>query len=166
MHKMTEESLRAAFAGESQAHMKYLIFAERTDRDHPEVARMFRAIAYAEQIHATNHFKNLGGVGDLANNLSSAIEGETFEVDEMYPAYQAVAELQGEKSALRGINWALDTEKVHAQIYANAKASLEAGVEPEIGAVWVCSVCGFTGEGEAPDKCPLCNAPKDKLRTF
>lgn len=166
MHKMTEENLKAAFAGESQAHMKYLIFAERAEKSYPNIARLFRAIAYAEQVHATNHFRNLGGVGGDVANLDAAIAGETFEVEEMYPAYQAVAELQEEKAALRGILWALETEKVHAKLYASARESAEAGNDAEIGAVYVCDVCGYTGEGEVPDKCPICNAAKNKFRTF
>jgi len=166
MHKMTEENLKAAFAGESQAHMKYLIFAERAEKSYPNIARLFRAIAYAEQVHATNHFRNLNSLGNDVANLDAAIAGETFEVEEMYPAYKAVAELQEEKTALRGILWALEAEKVHANLYATAKASAETGKDTEIGAVYVCEVCGYTGEGEVPEKCPLCNAAKSKFRTF
>ncbi len=166
MRKMTEDNLKAAFAGESQAHMKYLIFAEKAEKDRPNIARLFRAIAYAEQVHATTHFKNLGGVGDIAGNLGTAVAGETFEVEEMYPAYHAVAELQAEKSALRGIDWALEAEKDHAVLFANAKAAVEAGSDPQIGTLFVCSVCGYTGEGAAPDKCPLCNAPLNKFQNF
>lgn len=166
MHKMTEENLKAAFAGESQAHMKYLIFAEAAEKEYPHIARLFRAIAYAEQVHATNHFKNLGGLGNVVDNLSTAIGGETYEVEEMYPAYKAVAELQAEKGALRGIDWALEAEKIHAQMYSNAKASAQSGADTNIGTIFVCSACGYTVEGEAPDKCPLCNAPKNKFRAF
>ncbi len=166
MHKMTEDNLKAAFAGESQAHMKYLIFADAAEKEFPQIARLFRAIAYAEQVHATKHFKNLGGVGNAVDNLASAIGGETFEVEEMYPAYKAVAEAQGEKSALTGINWALEAEKVHAVLYSNAKAKAEGGHDATVGTIHVCSACGYTVEGEAPDKCPLCNAPQNKFRSF
>lgn len=166
MHKMTEDNLKAAFAGESQAHMKYLIFADAAEKNYPNIARLFRAIAYAEQVHATNHFKNLGGLGTIADNLDTAIGGETFEVEEMYPAYQAVAESQGEKKALQGINWALEAEKIHAALYVNAKASAGAGRDLNLPTVFVCSLCGHTVEGEAPDKCPVCNAPRNLFRAF
>ena len=105
MKKMTEENLKAAFAGESQAHMKYLVFADKAEQEGKlNTARLFKAIAYAEQVHATNHLKALGNVKSTSENLDTAIGGETFEVEEMYPAYNAVAELQNEKGAKRA--WA------------------------------------------------------------
>jgi rubrerythrin len=122
MHDMTKANLEAAFAGESQAHMKYLIFAEQAEKDgFPQVARLFRATAYAEQVHATSHFKVMQKVGDTSANLQTGIDGETFEVDEMYPAYQAVAELQEERGAVRSTTWAREAEKVHAVLYADAR---------------------------------------------
>lgn len=128
MRKMTEANLQAAFSGESQAHMRYLIFAEKAEKDgNANVARLFRAIAFAEQVHATNHFRNLNGVGTTADNLQAAIDGETYEVEEMYPAFRAVAELQGEKGAVRSTTWALEAEKVHAGLYSQAKTSVEGG---------------------------------------
>ena len=167
MHKMTQANLEAAFAGESQAHMKYLIFADKAEREGlPNVARLFKGIAYAEQVHATNHFKALKSLGKTADNLGAAIGGETYEVEEMYPAFLAVAELQEEKSAVRSNSWALEAEKVHAGMYGAAKAAVEAGKDAEIGQVYVCPVCGWTGEGEPPDECPLCGAKKEKFVTF
>ncbi len=167
MKKMTEANLQAAFAGESQAHMKYLNFAERAERDgFKNVARLFQAAAFAEQVHASNHLRALGGTAATAANLGAAIEGETFEVDEMYPAYRAVAEAQGESQALRPIDWALAAEKVHAQLYAAARKAVEAKQDAAAGELWVCEVCGFTGEGTAPDKCPLCGAKHERLRSF
>ena len=166
MHKMTQANLEAAFAGESQAHMRYLIFADEAEREgFPNVARLFRAISYAEQMHATNHFKALKNLGKTADNLGAAIGGETYEVEEMYPAFLAVAELQEEKSAVRSNSWALETEKIHAGMYGEAKAAVEAGNDAAVGQVYVCSVCGWTGEGEPPDECPLCGAKK-KFVTF
>ena len=167
MHKMTQANLEAAFAGESQAHMKYLAFADKAKKEgFPNVARLFQAIAYAEQVHATNHFKTLKNLGKTAANLEAAIGGETYEVEEMYPAFLAVAELQEEKGAVRSNTWALEAEKVHAEMYGAAKATVEASKDAEVGPVYVCSVCGWTGEGEPPDECPLCKAKKEKFVTF
>jgi len=167
MHKMTQANLEAAFAGESQAHMKYLIFADKAEREgFPNVARLFRAISYAEQVHATGHFKALKNLGETAANLEAAIGGETYEVEEMYPAFQAVAELQEERAAIRSNAWALEAEKIHAVMYGGAKTTVEAGKDAEVGQVYVCSVCGWTGEGEPPDECPLCKAKKEKFVTF
>ena len=105
-------------AGESQAHIKYLAFAAQAEKEgKPNIARLFEAIAYAEQVHATNHLKELGGIGDTVANLEAAIGGETFEVDEMYAAYLAVAELQGEKGAKRSMTYAIEAEKIHADMY-------------------------------------------------
>ncbi len=167
MRKMTESNLQAAFAGESQAHMRYLIFADKADKEgHANVARLFKAIAFAEQVHATNHFKNLDGIGGTADNLQAAINGETYEVEEMYPAFKAVAELQAEKGAVRSTTWALEAEKVHAELYSQAKTSVEGGQDADIGDIYICEVCGWTGTGEAPDRCPLCGAPAKRLVSF
>ncbi len=167
MHKMTQSNLEAAFAGESQAHMRYLIFADKAERQgFPNVARLFRANAYAEQVHATNHFKALGNLGKTVDNLGAAIGGETYEVEEMYPAFLAVAELQEERAAIRSNTWALEAEKVHAEMYGEAKSAVKDGKDAQVGQVYVCSVCGWTGEGEPPDECPLCKAKKEKFITF
>ncbi len=167
MRKMTKANLEAAFAGESQAHMKYLIFADEALKEgFSQVARLFRAIAFAEQVHATNHLRALGAVGQSEANLQVAIDGETFEVDEMYPAYKAVAELQEEKSAVRSTHYALEAEKVHAGMYQRAKQAVEAGNDAKVGDIYVCEVCGYTVEGEVPARCPICGAPKEKFRKF
>ena len=167
MHAMTKANMEAAFAGESQAHMKYLIFADQAEKDgFPNVARLFRANAYAEQVHATSHFKVLKKLSTTYNNLSAGVEGETFEIEEMYPAYMAVAELQGESGAVRSTKWAREAEKVHAVMYAAAKTSVVDGKDAQVGKIHVCSVCGWTGEGDAPDNCPLCNAKKELFALF
>jgi rubrerythrin len=164
---MTQANLEAAFAGESQAHMKYLAFSARAEKEgFANVARLFKAVAYAERVHAINHLKVLGNLGKTAANLGSAIGGETYEVDEMYPAFTAVAELQEEKGAIRTNNWAMEAEKVHAEMYGAARAAVEGGNDVALGQVHVCSVCGWTGEGEPPDECPLCQAKKDKFHIF
>ena len=167
MRKMTESNLQAAFAGESQAHMRYLIFADKAEKEgHANVARLFKAIAFAEQVHATNHFKNLDGIGGTADNLQAAINGENYEVEEMYPAYRAVAELQAEKGAVRSTTWALEAEKVHAELYDQAKTAVQGGQDADIGDIYICEVCGWTATGEAPDRCPLCGAPTSRFRQF
>ena len=167
MRKMTQANLEAAFAGESQAHMKYLVFADKAEREgFPEVARLFRAISYAEQLHATSHFKVLGNVGKTVDNLGAAIGGETYEVEEMYPAFLAVAELQEEKAAVRSNSWALEAEKVHAGMYEMARQAVLAGEDAIVGDVYICQLCGWTVEGDAPDKCPLCGARREKFTKF
>jgi len=164
---MTGGNLRSAFAGESQAYMRYLIFSDRAEKEgYANVARLFRAIAYAEQAHATNHYKELGGINTSAKNLQAAIDGETYEVDEMYPAYRVVAELEEEKGAVRSTSWALEAEKIHAQMYKEAKEAVEKGVNPELGAIYICQVCGHTVEGEPPERCPVCGAKRRKYVKF
>ncbi|SQD93245.1 Rubrerythrin-2 [Candidatus Bipolaricaulis anaerobius] len=167
MRKMTEQNLRDAFAGESQAHMRYLIFADVAEREgKPNIARLFRAIAYAEQVHAQNHYRELGMIRGSADNLTVAIDGETYEVEEMYPAYNAVAELQGEKGAVRSTHYALEAEKIHAQMYKGAQEAAQAGKDIQLKTVYICPICGYTAEGEAPARCPVCQAPREKFRAF
>jgi len=167
MRKMTQANLEAAFAGESQARMKYTAFADKAKREgYPEVARLFRAIAYAEQVHAINHLRELGGIGSTVDNLVAAIGGENYENTEMYPAFDAVAKLQGEKGAIRSIHYALEAEKIHEEMYGEAKESVAAGNDIESASVYVCPVCGHTAISEAPDKCPVCGLPKEKYCEF
>lgn len=166
MRKMTEDNLKSAFVGESQAHMRYLIFAEKAEEEgFRNVARLFRAIAYAEQVHAANHYSVLGMIRSTADNLQEAINGETYEVNEMYPAYNAVAKLQDERSAQRTIEWALQAEKIHAAMYQRAKQSVESGKDISLEAIYICSVCGYTSEEEL-DRCPICGATRDKIKKF
>lgn len=167
MKSMTVQSLKSAFAGESQAHMKYLIFADKAEGEgYSNLARLFRANAFAEQIHATNHLRELGEIKGSAENAQAAIEGETFEVEEMYPAYIAVAQAQGEKRAERTFQWAMEAEKVHAQLYGRAKEAAQGKRDVELGALYVCQVCGYTVEGEPPERCPVCSAKREKFRRF
>jgi rubrerythrin len=167
MKKMTEINVKDALAGESQAHIKYLAFAEKAASEKlPNIARAFKAGSFSEQVHATNHLKTLSGVGTTAENLKDAFEGESFEIEEMYPAYIKVAELQEEKKALIYLHAAMAAEKVHAGIYKKAQEAVSRGKDIEAAPIHVCSVCGFTMEGEAPDNCPVCGAPKSKFVTF
>jgi len=167
MRKMTQANLEAAFAGESQAHMKYTIFADKAEQEgYPEVARLFRAISFAERVHATNHLRELGGIGDTVTNLGVAIGGENYENTEMYPAFQSVAELQEEKGARRSIHYALEAEKIHEVMYEEARQMVAVGSDIKSAPVFVCPVCGHTVIGAAPDKCPVCGAKKELYRQF
>jgi rubrerythrin len=167
MRKMTEANLKAAFAGESQAFMKYTAFADKAQREgFPEAARLFTAIAYAERVHAINHLKQLGGISDTATNLGEAIGGENYENTEMYPAFEAVAKLQEEKGALRSIFYALEAEKIHEVMYGEAQETVKTGSDIKAQKVFVCSVCGHTIFGDAPDRCPICKAVKAKYKEF
>ena len=165
--KMTQKFLEDAFAGESIAHMKYLIFAEHAEREgYPNVAKLFRAIAHAEFVHAKNHFIALGKLGKTPENLQVGIDGETYEVEEMYPVFKKAAEFQDEKDAVRTTHYALEAEKIHAELYAKAKELAERGKDIEIKKVYICPVCGYTAVDEAPEYCPICGAPREKFVVF
>lgn len=167
MRRMTEENLKNAYAGESQAHVKYLAFADAAEKEKlANVARLFRANSFAEQVHAINHLRTLGAIGKTAENLSAAMDGENFEVSEMYPAYKLVAENQGEKTAVMMFHAAMESEKVHAGLYKMAKEAVEKGKDLDSFPIHVCSMCGFTVKGDAPDKCPVCGAPRRKFVKF
>jgi rubrerythrin len=167
MHEMTKENSKNAFAGESQAHMKYLAFSAAAEKEgKPNIAKLFRAIAYAEEVHATNHLKVLGGLNKTVDNLSAAIAGETYEVEEMYPAFLAQAKAQGEKEAEKAHHYALEAEKIHKNIYQNAKAAAIKGQDAVIGDIYICPVCGYTHEGEPDDFCPVCGVKKQLFKKF
>jgi len=167
MHEMTKEFLEAAFAGESMAHMRYLIFAEKAEVDGlPNLARLFRAIAYAERVHATNHYRELGNIADAAGNLQTCIDGEHHEVHEMYPVYHNAAEFQGEAGAVRSTHYALEAEKIHETMYKEAKRTVETRADLELETVHICPVCGYTVEGEAPEFCPVCRAKRELFKAF
>ena len=151
----TEKDLQEAFAGESQANRKYLAFAKQAEKEgYSQVAKLFRAAAEAETIHAHNHLRTLGGINSTAENLQEAIEGETHEFKNMYPEMIEHAQEEGIKAAERTFRYANDVEKVHAGLYQDALDNLESLKETDY---YVCSVCGYTCEDEAPDKCPVCN---------
>jgi rubrerythrin len=167
MHAMTDKNLHDAYAGESMAHMKYSIWADKAESEGMNnVAKLFRAISWAERVHATNHWKTLGQVKEVEANLQMAIEGENYEVDEMYPAFKAVAELQNEKGAIRSTHWALETEKIHSKMYERAKKNVVEGKDSDFGDIYICPICGYTMEGEVPDVCPICNARKASFKKF
>lgn len=166
MKKMTEKNLKEAFAGESQAHMKYLAFAQKAEAEgKPNIAKLFRATAFAEQVHAINHLRVLGDIGTTEENLQSGVEGEDFEIEEMYPAYDAVAKLQQEKDAIRTIHYAIEAEKIHSSFYSKAKQKIKENQDIDLEKINICPVCGYTSE-EAPDTCPVCGAKKEKFVEF
>ena len=152
----SEQNLQDEFAGESQANRKYLAFAKKADQEgHAQVAKLFRAAAEAETVHAHAHLRTLKGIGGTADNLKEAIAGETHEFKTMYPAMIEDAEAEGQKAALRSFNYANDVEKIHANLYTNALDKMESLAEVDY---YVCSVCGYTCESEPPDVCPVCKA--------
>jgi rubrerythrin len=152
----TEHNLLEAFAGESQANRRYLAFAKQADKEgYPQVARLFRAAAEAETVHAHAHLRNLGGVKNTVENLKEAISGETHEFKEMYPEMINDAKEEGNKGAERSFTFANEVEKVHANLYQKALDNL--GTLEEVD-YYVCSVCGYTCEVGPPEKCPVCGA--------
>jgi rubrerythrin len=154
----SEQHLRDAFAGESQANRKYLAFAKKADKEgYPQVAKLFRAAGAAETVHAHAHLRALGEIGNTADNLKVAVEGETHEFKHMYPEMIKDAKEEGNKTAERSFIFANEVEKVHAELYQNALDNLDSLEEADY---YVCSVCGMTVENEAPDTCPVCSAKK------
>jgi rubrerythrin len=160
----SEEDLKAAFAGESQANRKYLAFAKQAEKDGmPQIAKLFRAAAEAETVHAHNHLRALGGIKSTTENLQAAIEGEHYEFSKMYPEFLADSKKDGNKAAERTFYSANEVEKVHHALYEKALAAAKDGKDLEKKEIHVCSVCGMTVEGEAPDECPVCKAKKEKF---
>jgi len=152
----SEKNLQDAFAGESQANRRYLAFSKQAEKEgHPQVAKLFRAAAAAETVHAHAHLQAMKGVGSTSENLKSAISGETHEFKEMYPVMIKEAQAEGHKQAERTFRYANEVEKVHAQLYQKALDNLDGLPQADY---YVCSVCGYTCENEPPDKCPVCGA--------
>jgi rubrerythrin len=158
------DNLKTAFAGESQANRKYLAFAKKADDEgHPQIAKLFRAAAAAETVHAINHFKAMDGVKSTAENLQEAIAGENYEVVSMYPPMLDGANTEGDKRAARSFSYALQTEKVHEALYRQAADLLSQGKDAPEVTYYVCPICGFTHEGPVDGKCPVCNTPAEKF---
>jgi rubrerythrin len=152
----TEGYLMEAFAGESQANRKYLAFAAKADQEgYPQAARLFRAAAEAETVHAMNHLRALKAIKDTKENLREAIAGETHEFKEMYPEMIEAAKAEGNKAAERSFQYANEVEKVHAQLYNAVMNNLDSKEEYPY---YVCPVCGFTAKKEPPESCPVCKA--------
>lgn len=154
----TMEDLADAFAGESQARNKYMAYAKKAEEDGlPQIARLFRAVAQAEFIHAQNHFRAMEAIKSTAENLQAAINGENYEVESMYPPFIQAAETEGNKRAKKSFEYAWEVEKVHSKLYSDALAGLEQAQGDYL--YYVCPVCGYTHAGSAPERCPVCGTP-------
>lgn len=163
--KKTIENLKKAFAGESQANRKYLAFAEKAGEEgFKQVARLFKAAADAETVHALNHLRVLGLVKTTVDNLKEAIAGETHEYTDMYPKMIAESEEEGNEVAKMSFTRANQVEKVHATLYQKALDTVESGKEMEIKDIYVCQVCGNTVGEEAPEVCPICKTGKEMFK--
>lgn len=171
MKEMTQANLRSAFGGESQARNRYDIWGEVAKKEgFDNVARLFHCTAAAEKVHATLHFKAMKdingdfpvtsmagfGLNETSTNLQNAKNGEVFEYTEMYPAYIAVAEMQGEDAAVKAMKYAIEAEKVHAELFGQAKGFVDAGKDLEAKVVQLCPVCGFVTITGDEESCPLC----------
>jgi len=158
------ENLQEAFAGESQANRKYLAFAKKADEEGlPQVAKLFRAAADAETIHAHAHLRVMGGIKSTTENLEEAIIGEGHEFKEMYPGFLATAQEEGNKPAKFSFKNALAVEEVHYSLYSKALEAVKNGGDLPQASIYVCPVCGNTVENGVPDVCPVCNVPGDKF---
>ena len=160
----TTENLQEAFAGESQANRKYLAFAKKAQKDgFPQVAKLFRAAAAAETVHAHAHLRVMKGVKTTAENLQAAIDGEGAEFKEMYPAFVAEAESEGNSAAAMSFRNAMAVEEVHHGLYGQALEAVEAESDLPEAPIWICPICGNTFVGDAPEKCPICVTPKNRF---
>ena len=158
------DNLQDAFAGESQANRKYRFFAEKAEQEgKPGIARLFRATAEAETVHARNHLGVMGGIGATADNLKEAIEGENHEFTSMYPDYIEQARSEGNQKAEVSFKHANTVEKIHHGLYGEALQTLEAGQDLKDEPYFVCQICGNTVAGEAPERCPVCGAPRSRF---
>ena len=161
----TDENLKAAFAGESQANRRYLFFAKKAeDEGHLEVAHLFRAVAEAETVHARNHFRATGAILSTSENLATAIGGEHYEFTQMYPEFIKQAQADGNKKALNSFDYANQVEKIHHGMFEATLKAVGKGQAFESKKIYVCQTCGNTVEGEAPDKCPICASPRSMFK--
>ncbi len=177
---ITEKNLKSAFAGESQAHMRYIIFSKRAEKKgYSNISRLFEAVAYAEFIHASNHYRNIKNKGDTltvsmaafgstipSEDLQIVIEGETFEIEEMYPAYLEIAKMQKEYAAEVSFRFAWEAEKTHLVLFNKVKLALDKGQDLKLDSIGVCRICGYTLDGELPEKCPTCKAKQERFKIF
>jgi rubrerythrin len=161
----TQDNLGEAFSGESQARNKYGFFAEKAEAEgKSQVARIFRAAAEAERVHAMNHAQVLGMMKSTEENLQVAIEGEIYEHSEMYPEFLKKAKEEGEDEAITSFDYAMQVEKVHERLYKKALEAVKNNEDLDEKKMFVCQGCGYTTEGEAPEKCPVCGAPRSRFK--
>lgn len=161
----TNDNLQEAFAGESQANRRYLFFAEKADEaGHKQIARLFRAAAEAETVHARNHLRVLGKIKSDKENLKAAVGGENYEFTQMYPGFIEQAKKENKQKAENSFDLANKVERIHHKLFQEALSSLESGKSFKDEPYFVCQVCGNTVEGEAPEKCPICGAPRSRFK--
>ncbi len=161
----TQKNLQDAFAGESQANRRYLFFADKADKEgHPQVARLFRAVAEAETAHARNHFRTMGNIQSTKDNLGVAIGGEHYEFTKMYPGFIEEAKTENNTDAETSFTWANKVEKIHHSFYQEALRAVESGQKLKDEAYFVCQRCGNTVTGEAPEQCPICGASRSMFK--
>ena len=159
----TQDNLQTAFAGESQANRKYTAFSKKADQEKkPQVARIFRAAAYAETVHALNHFKAMGMVKSTAENLKAGMEGESYEFTSMYPPMLAEAQAEGHRAKLM-FGFAVKAEAVHAELYQRALEAVAQGKDLAEAGFYLCPVCGYIEFGAPPETCPICGTRKEKF---
>ena len=178
MNQMTSENLRSAFGGESQAHMRYGIWGEKAEKDgFKNVKRLFDATSEAERVHAKLHFNALKdvkgdftvvsgagfGIGESSENLQGAANGERFEFTQMYPAYIAVAEMQGEKEAVKAMRFAIEAEKVHEVRFLKAKEGVDNGKDLQADKIFLCPICGYITFDASEETCPICGTKSSKF---
>jgi rubrerythrin len=165
MEIKTEKNLQEAFAGESQANRRYLFYAEKADKEgFPQIARLFRAAADAETVHARNHFNAMDGIGSTKENVMAASVGEHYEFTRMYPPFIEDAEREDNVRAQRSFEWANEVEQVHHRAFEEALKAVNEGKQLKDEPYYVCQVCGNTTPGAAPDKCPICGAPAKSFK--
>ena len=161
----TQKNLKDSFSGESQANRRYLAFAKKAEKEGLlQVAKLFRAAAFAETVHALNHLEVMNEINSTLDNLETAVSGETFEFNEMYPEYIQIAKTEGNKKAVWSFDVANKVEKVHASLFSKAIETLKNKKEPIVTEYYVCEVCGNTVEASAPEICPICRAKKIKFK--
>jgi len=161
----TQENLQSAFAGESQANRRYLFFAEKAEKEgHPQIARLFRAAAEAETVHARRHLEVMDGIKSTRDNLGEAVGGENYEFTEMYPAFIEQAKSENNKRAEISFTHANAVEEIHHGLYQQALETVEAGQHLKDEPYFVCQYCGNTVAGEAPERCPICGAPRSQFK--
>lgn len=178
---MTADFLRSAYGGESMANMRYLIWGESAKKDgFPNIGRLFNAVAYAELVHAKNHFNVLKdekgdntvaagavfGHTNIVENLQGAINGELHEIEQMYPVYLETARFQDEKDAQRTFHYALEAEKIHAKLFKDAQDLAKKDKDMSGETIYVCPVCGYTELGEKAEKCPVCGLKREMFKAF
>ena len=161
----TQKNLQDAFAGESQANRRYLFFAEKAEKEgYHQIARLFRATAEAETVHARNHLQTMGGIKSTRENLEVAISGENYEFTKMYPGFIEQAKADNNQRAETSFIWANKVEEIHHGLYQTALKALETGEQLKDEPYFVCQGCGYTVAGEAPEKCPVCGAPRSMFK--